>query len=318
VKSTLLFFCLNLLLFLPQAVLGAVSGHHLRLSADSGMRTDQLDWNIAGNSAGTSPNILSELTWRDLRIAQLRSKAELELEFDSSTLGFFLRGELGLGLIYAGKNQDSDYAGDNRTQEYSRSNNSADQGEVLDLSIAAGPKISLWPDRFILIPLAGFSYHRQNLKLLEGNQTLQVTTDSSVPELGPFPGLDSSFDAEWWGFWLGLDAQWQLNRRLSLGLLSEYHLAEFYAEGDWNLRPDFAHPVSFSQSADAEGWVHELQLEYRWNQRWALTLSGTFQRWWTDPGLDRVYLIHGAVAETRLNRVNWESTAIQLGLNYSF
>ena len=92
----------------------------------AGYRIDQLDWNIAGNNAGTNPNILSELTWKDLEIYQVQFKPSVTLgNSHRGGVRYHLRGMLGWGSIVDGSNQDSDYAGDNRTLEFSRSNNSA-------------------------------------------------------------------------------------------------------------------------------------------------------------------------------------------------
>ena len=91
-------------------------------------RVDSLDWNIASDPSGTlTPNILSELTWSDLKII------DLKVEFvnrggDNS----YARGYFAYGIIMEGDNQDSDYNGDNRTLEFSRSNNSSDGRKVID------------------------------------------------------------------------------------------------------------------------------------------------------------------------------------------
>ena len=60
----------------------------------SGYRVDHLDWNIAGNAAGTNPTILSELTWNDLGAPQisLGTKALINRRL-------YLRGSLSSGRI---------------------------------------------------------------------------------------------------------------------------------------------------------------------------------------------------------------------------
>lgn len=37
------------------------------LSLDAGFRSDDLDWSIAGDADGNNPNILSELTWENIK-----------------------------------------------------------------------------------------------------------------------------------------------------------------------------------------------------------------------------------------------------------
>ena len=45
-----------------------------KLTLLGGYREDDLQWSIAGTPAGTSPNILSELTWTDLRMTQIKGQ----------------------------------------------------------------------------------------------------------------------------------------------------------------------------------------------------------------------------------------------------
>jgi hypothetical protein len=101
---------------------GNAGGAEIRsiFELNNSYRVDHLDWNIAGNSAGSNPNVLSELTWEELEIYQITGGVRLSIND-----GFYVRGSLGYGWILSGANQDSDFLGDDRTQEYSRTNNSA-------------------------------------------------------------------------------------------------------------------------------------------------------------------------------------------------
>ena len=165
------------------------------LEFSGGYRTDNLDWNIAGNVNGTDPNVLSELTWSDLEIFQIGVGAKALINKT-----FYLRGSLSFGWILDGDNQDSDYNGNDRTQEWSRSNNSSD-GNVSDASLGLGYQFKLASGRFRLTPLVGYSYSAQYLNITDGVQT--VSEPSLAPAgvtpnpIGPFPGLDSSYDTAW-------------------------------------------------------------------------------------------------------------------------
>ena len=99
----------------------------------TGYRVDDLDWNIAGDINGNNPNIISELTWKDLESFQLKMAGKTTFQ-----QLLMLRGSLAYSWIFDGENQDSDYAGDNRTFEYSRSNNNSDEGNMLDASFGIG------------------------------------------------------------------------------------------------------------------------------------------------------------------------------------
>ncbi len=275
-------------------------------SFNTGYRNDDLDWNIAGSTV----NILSELTWSDLEIFQL--EFAVARNFPNR---FKLKGSLAYGLIFDGENQDSDYAGNNRTLEFSRSNNSTDDGNTSDVLIGLGYFFPLLTKDFIATPLVGFSFHGQNLTITEGFQT--------VPPLGPFPGLNSSYDAKWYGPWVGLELNFSIYKRdvplahqILIGI--EYHWADYYAEANWNLRTDLAHPKSFEHEADGSGIVVRAGWDFIFNPQWGLSFSGKYQEWETDPGIHRVFFADGTEAVTRLNEVNWKSSAFMVGVTRSF
>ena len=135
------------------------------LEFSGGYRTDNLDWNIAGNVNGTDPNVLSELTWSDLQIFQIGVGATALIN-----KAIYLRGSLSFGWILDGDNQDSDYSGNDRTEEWSRSNNGSD-GNVSDASLGLGYQLKLASGRFRLTPLVGYSYSAQYLNIKDGVQT---------------------------------------------------------------------------------------------------------------------------------------------------
>ena len=289
----------------------------------AGYRVDDFDWNIAGDTNANNPNILSELTWDDIEIYQL------EL-YNKTIVGevFYLRGSLSYGWIKDGDNQDSDYLEDNRSFEFSRSNNSADDGDTLDASLGIGYPFTFGSGFVGLRPLIGYSYHEQNLTMTDGNQTITwISLDPAFPDgppLGPMLGLDSTYEAQWKGPWVGFDLIFtskdvhryfvQVEAYVNL----EYHWADYCAEADWNLRTDFAHPKSFEHDADGDGIVISAGWNVVWSDHWALNVNFDYQDWSTDHGTDRTFFSDGSVEETRLNEVNWKSYAIMMGAAYRF
>lgn len=296
-KSCIIVICLFLL-----PVAEAFAEDYGALDVGIGYRTDDINWNIAGNLAGESPNVLSELTWDDLQILQIETAVK------ASIRRVYVRGLFDYGWILAGDNQDSDYFGDNRTLEFSRSNNDAGDGQVFDASIGIG--YTVIDKKFKLTPLAGYSYHNQKLYATEGFQT--------IPPLGPFPGLKSTYKSEWYGPWLGVDVSHQFSKKFSMSGTFEYHWADYEGEGNWNLRTDLAHPVSFKHDADGDGIVAAVNAVYTPKGIWPITVEVKYQDWSTDPGIDTVFAASGATAQTRLNEVNWESLSIMIKASYYF
>ncbi len=285
----------------------------------TGYRQDRLDFNIAGNTSGSNPNILSELIWKDLEIWQAGVQGSLRFLPRHSPVGGLVRLQASFGIITDGRNQDSDYLGDDRSGEFSRSNNDAD-GEVWDVSLGAGPQFFLSRDRLRLTPMIGVAIHAQDLEITNGYQSIsQPTEDMPLPPLGSFSGLHSSYNALWTGPWTGVELQWQPLPGLLLTGGAELHLVYFTADGDWNLRQDFSHPKSFEQQAWGEGFQGRAGLAYLASGRWIIQADYFYRRWQADDdGRDRVFFADGSTSETRLNEVNWRSQTLTLGVNYRF
>jgi hypothetical protein len=164
---------------------------------------------------------------------------------------------------------------------------------------------------FEFIPLIGYSYHRQSLKITDGRQT--------IPATGDFKGLDSSYDAEWAGPWVGADFAF---RRPDLNFYGsmEFHLASYHAEADWNLRTDFRHPTSFEHFASGGGAVFSGAMDFPVSKDspWLFSASVDIQAFRTTAGLDRTYMASGAIIDTELNEVNWNSFSLMAGLKRGF
>jgi hypothetical protein len=80
------------------------------------VRIDELQWSIAGNSAGTNPDIRSELTFSDVHSYQITIGGRALIN-----RLVYLRGAFDYGWIQSGRVRDSDYNSDDRHDEYSRS-----------------------------------------------------------------------------------------------------------------------------------------------------------------------------------------------------
>ncbi|MBF0284767.1 MAG: hypothetical protein HQL51_09940 [Magnetococcales bacterium] len=284
-----------------------------------GYRQDNLKWTIAGNAAGNGPNILSELDWTNLEIQQVEARTRLTFTND-----LYLRGGLSLGRIVKGQNRDSDYDGADHAQEWSRSENSAKDGQVWDASLGFGYVI-LRDKGFLgdsrLMPLVGYSYHEQDLRIRDGKQTVSgvSTRDGSVaPALGPIAGLDSSYTAQWRGPWMGLDYASHLPEKWDLFASYEFHWAAYEGDANWNLRTDLAHPVSFHQSADATGHLLEVGLARELEGKWSLNAVGRVQDWSTLEGVHRQNNANGTFVESRFNGAEWDSYTLMLGASYRY
>ncbi|MBA3582525.1 MAG: autotransporter domain-containing protein [Gammaproteobacteria bacterium] len=267
-----------------------------------GAREDNFDWNIAA-PYGYEPNVLSELTWSNLEITELR----LDTQF-VAPIGVAVYGTLGYGTITSGQNQDSDYDFDDRRGEYSRSNNNASDGDTLDMRIGAGYQFKI--GRHVsLIPLAGVEYRELNLVMTDGFQT--------IPAYGPFDGLNSTYNSEWKGLWVGARANVDL-RRVRFNAEFLLRTGDYYGYANWNLRSDFSHPKSFDHDSaylgyELNGGAEVMLVEHLYlttNLMWASSeiLEGT----------DTIYAADGNEYSTDLNGGQWDQLAFRLGLRAAF
>ncbi len=292
----------------------------MALSLAAGPRFDSLSWNTAGTDAGTDPNILSELEWSGVLSYQISGSGYLLAD-----RYFYGRGQINYAWIQSGTVRDSDYGADNRAQEYSRSISETNGDQLWDVDAGGGYPFTFIQKRLILAPLLGFSVHRQNLRITNGQQVISETPPpgyGTPPDVGPLRSdLNSMYSARWFSLWTGFDVRYQMAAPpseappMEWSLSLAYHFwADYSAEADWNLRGDLEHPVSFRHDADAQGVSLQAQWLLRLSYRWALNLDLNYCHWTSDPGVSTVYPVQPyPIQTTRLNEVTWQSHSVMIG-----
>lgn len=276
-----------------------------KLGIYGGYRQDDFNWNIADSDG--HPDVLSDLEWKKLKMSQLQAVTTLTVK-DS----FLLEGMGSYADIFEGENQDSDYAGDGRSFEFSRSNNAADDGNVMEWSAGIGYR---WPinglehflekEETFLTILGGYSRHELNVIATDAVQT--------VPALGPFDGLHTNYWAEWNGPWVGLQLEASIKKLKGI-FRYEFHWADYYGSANWNLREEFKHPTSFEQITEATGQFYTLGLDYQMNKVWSLSFKTDWKSWHSASGTDRIFFIDDTTLDSPFNEVNWSSIAFMLGV----
>jgi hypothetical protein len=288
------------------------------VNLSAGYRTDRLNWHIAGNVQGNDPTILSELTWSNLKIYQLKLANRTVIRDR-----FYLRGEFAYGTVVSGDNRDSDYNGDNRTQETSRTLNGVDGNTVWDASVGIGPRFSFFDSTMVVCPLLGYAVSEQDLNIVDGYQAIS-NQPPDTPPVGPIAGLDSRYQTSWKGPWLGVDLLFSSPctmgpfRRVGVIFTGEYHWVDYDADANWNLRSDLDHPVSFSHEAEGSGLVAGATILFETGNHWGIELGMNSKSMTTDAGQDRIYYSDGTSSATRLNRVHWHAFTVEAGFSYQF
>jgi hypothetical protein len=93
---------------------------------------------------------------------------------------------------------------------------------------------------------------------------------------------------------------------------------DYHADANWNLRMDYAHPVSFSQEADGSGFMAGAMILFERGSRWGFHAGMNVKEMTTDAGLDRTYYADGTTGDTRLNEVRWQSFTFEAGVSCQF
>jgi len=293
----------------------------------TGVRLDQMLWNTAG--PGNQPDILSELEWSDVLSQQITLSGR-------ATIGerIYAKGYVNYAVIQSGTLRDSDYAGDDRSWEYSRSYSETNGDQQWDILAGGGYAFQPKGESLFIAPLAGFSVHKQNYRITNGEQVISADltpgdpTDNPPP-VGPLPDqLNSMYRAQWTSLWAGCDVRYQftpLSRNqpsMELGFGITYHFwADYDGEGEWNLRRDLNHPISFRHDANARGISLQADWLLRLSRSMHLSFNFNYSNWSCDSGEVTTYIVNGgSVTEEKsvLNTVEWESHSVMLGITHLF
>lgn len=284
-------------------------------SISAGERRDNMRWSIAG--PGFDPDIISELTWREVRIRELSLQGLMRFRWVSINASYQQ------GEVYDGQGQDSDYGGDNRSREFSRSYNDTKGDVTRDISLGGGLHIPvLQAHRWQFTPQAGYSHHEQKWRMTNGRQAVSVAAnmpegvEGSPPPLGSFRGLNSSYRARWSGIWYGGTGRLRLSR-FALTAAYHLHIVEYYGYANWNLIRTFEHPKSYEQRANGLG--HVLSLGGSVDVAFLRFFIRYDQQYWeTGEGYTRFFLASGERPTQPLNSVQWRSHALHLGMLMHF
>jgi hypothetical protein len=299
--------------------------------SQAGYRKDNLDWSISGfNIAVFNPVDsmyylypgASKLSWKNLEIFETKIGGDISLKKIKKG-NLFLSGSIANGLTFGGKNQDSDYIGSNKV-EFSRSNNDASSGSAQDYSLSIHYKYPLEKlhlienktDSYSITPSIGYSINKQNLRMTNGIQTIDMFNPSNVGS--SISGLNSSYDANWKGYFLGLSFDAKVGLKHNFDITGQYHISNYSAQADWNLRNDFSHPKSFEHKAKGNGKILNIKYGYKPGSRVTYTASLAYKKFTTDPGTSTTHFSNGSSSAVSLDKVNWNSKSLALGAKYDF
>lgn len=273
----------------------------INIDAGIGYRVDTFNWSIAGPE--NFPNVLSELEWKNLQIVQAGGNFHYV-----SCRNYVIRVTGDYGHIYDGQNTDSDYLEDSKKVLFSRSKNNAGKGSVYDVDGAIGYRFTSTCGRFVGSPLAGWSYHGQNLHLFNGHQVFTL----GFPENnGPIAGLNSSYSTRWYGPWLGGDFAARVEKCAYVFGSFEWHIVSYRGSGKWNLRPDIG---PFNHKAHGFGYLFTFGGNWDIWDNWTVGVVGSYRNIRTRKGKETVKIFDANgdvfVSHLRFNHAQWKSFSV--------
>jgi hypothetical protein len=266
----------------------ALSTMRFTIDVTGGYQRLDLHWSIAGNSAGTSPNVYSELKWKGVASVSAGLDISWKAWKDWVVVGAGSR-----SFTVSGRVSDKDYGADDRRDVIYDQSFVANKGYAYTLLFGLGYQWRVG-SRLRLVPVAGYSLSGQRLSITDGGL------------------LDSYYKTRWEGFAGRLSGEWQPGA-WALLFGGAYHQINYRAEGDWNLIQNFRHPVSFRHRADGYGLEGQLGIKYTLG-RVALLLMGSYAGWSTGKGVDELYLASGQSGQTQLNEVVLSELGIRAGI----
>lgn len=275
------------------------SPHKWSIKPYAGLQQSKFDWSIAGNAAGTSPNILSELIWKNLKGPSFG----LDIKYDI-TDRLSVKATNQYSNITKGEAEDTDYADDNRQSAFYFDLLNANKGYLYDAGLQLSYQLLKFGE-FNINPIVGLSYNQQKFHLLESANN----PDSK--------GLNSTYVARYKGFDFGAELVLK-TQKFSIGATVLGGFYTYSAKANWNLIPDFAKPVSFTHKANSFALSGDINLAVPLNKSLRIEVDYKINNINTYSGVDKAYFNSRATEETQFNGANFRKNAILLGLNFSF
>ncbi len=286
------------MLFLLGLLLPCVSvlgQERLQVQVSTGYQREDLNWSIAGNSAGQNPNVYSELKWQ--AVGGISAGAALSWKVWRK-LVVFVEGSRVFTL--SGTVSDRDYSGDNRTSPVYGQSFDSHSGYAYTGFLGAGYRF--WEGRrFELTPAVGYGFSGQRLSI-EGAGGL----------------LNSWYRTGWKGAVVRASGVLNIDKHWGILFGGAYHQVNYRADADWNLIRTFSHPVSFRHWADGYELDGELGVKYAAGRHVAVVLAGDYFNGRTGKGIDELYLASGQTSQTQLNGVVLTGFGVRAGLRLGF
>ncbi len=153
----------------------------------------------------------------------------------------------------------------------------------------------------------GHAEQEQNFVFTDGEQI--ISSDDSRP-VGAIDGLNSSYEAQWSGPWIGFE-MWEKVGSHTILFRYQHYEVDFEATGNWNLQASH-----FEQEADGEGGTMRIEYQYSFSDYLSLGTVYNWNRWVAKKGTYTLFNADGSSDSALLDKVSWEYYTISINLLY--
>lgn len=280
------------IIFCVKIVLATFSQERPKFFYGTYLVKDNLDWSIAGNVLGESPNIYSELIFNNV------------ISFGQSlSFGYNPVSNLGVAITFkkqrtfAGSGTDTDYASDNRTDVFSdlKFISKKGEGQTIDFQVY----YNLLTDQKVVIDL-GLNY-------LLHHQTFYLNSDEVNK-------LNSKYKIypEKYGIFIKMGIR--IFEYTDSFVALRINNLNYYAEADWNLIEGLRHPISFTHKSNGYNLGILLKNKINISRRFSLVFEYEKSIDKYQEGLDVLYLRPRSEKYTRFNGGKLNSDLLGLGI----
>lgn len=265
----------------------------IRLSPEFGVNKTKLSWAIAADKNGGSPNVLSELKWTGVRTMHYGISLDYTFRKRLTTSATFLHSSVSDGAV-----NDRDFRENNRTGIISERNFPSSSGAGNNAMLNLGYVFTLFSQpasELTITPLAHFLYHDLNLEVTDPALNRDV----------------ASYKTKWAGAGGGVKLGYNLCK-FQFNLLSHIVFYEYRGTGNWKLRKELQHPVSFKHQGNGYGYACYATVGYTLNNVVTIKLGYSHYTSKMDNGDDILYKADNTTSVTRLNYVKQQTNGLNV------
>lgn len=260
-------------------------------------RSNELNFRLPFNSPLPGG---SELIWQNLAGPFTSVAVDYPLSTEwSASFG------LGYGEFSSGRVTDRDWLDASGT--FSFTEHDADEGGVTDASLKLARRFDFFGiDGDLSI---GYAYNQLDMHALEKG-SIDV-----FPGGRTFRGLDTTYDARAHLFTLAFDrpVRYAVNG-FRFGGGTEIGAGYYYAEANWNLRSDFAHPLSFAHYGTPVSLAVRIEPSFGWGSGHEIGLRARSSVYTVIDPSEELFFSSGRTIDAPLDEIS--STSFSAGIFY--